>query len=83
VIHAEGKWPKDIRKWRVVLRTVDRRFFYVTQFKRGWWLFSEWHDVGYHHDCSESADQWIRQQCQTPVAPVESVVITYRYDGDA
>jgi hypothetical protein len=77
MIRAEGKWPKDIRKWRVIRRTLLSKCFYVAQFKRGLWIFAEWHDVGSAHLSADSADQWIKHQCAPPVAPIESVVITY------
>jgi hypothetical protein len=78
MVKAEGKWPKNINKWRVVCRTMSSKAIYVTQFKRGWWIFEEWLDVGSAHTSADSADSWIKYQCSQNSVPTEAVIITYQ-----
>ena len=78
MVKTESKWPKNLKKWRVVRRENDIGVqLFQTQAYIGWWVFGQWQDLGIATYDKERAIEWIETQCEPPKKVEEDVVWLY------
>ena len=82
MVKIEGRWPTDIKKWRVV-RRLDisshrgEKDAFQTQARIGGFM-GFWQDLGPHTETLDEAVDWIKAQCKDKIIPKEEVVWVWR-----
>jgi hypothetical protein len=76
MITTEGKWPTDIKKWRIVQRLyISDPLGEIDIFQcQAYGIFRGWHDQGPESTDKETLITWIQNQCRDKTTPTENVV---------